>query len=235
MSEVVSSRDGSSSVASIVQELEEDIVLGFLHPRERLVEDELMLRFNVRRHVIRAALAELVHLGLVEHRKNVGALVRTYGRDEVMELYEMRELLEGEATARMACPAAADDIQQLKALQHAHDDAVAANDARMIFRANMAFHTALFSLCPNKVLVDSIRYFATQTHAIRSSSARSAGAQDRSRKEHTAIVRALEIGHRDELMRLCKEHIRPSRDEYLAANRHYLREGSKHPSISYTG
>lgn len=207
----------------IVQALEEDIVLGLLHPKERLVEDELMVRFQQRRHVIRAALAKLVQMGLVEHRKNVGALVRSYRHDEIMDLYDMRELLEGEAMARIVVPARQSDIQMLEALQLAHDKAVQAEDARAIFRANLAFHAGFFALCPNKVLVDAIRYFALQTHAIRFSSANSAQAQSRSRIDHSAMIQALKAGQRDELIRLCREHIRPSRDEYLAANKYYLR------------
>lgn len=205
-------------------------MLGLFHPKQRLVEDELMDQFGVRRHAIRSALAQLVHMGLVEHRKNVGALVRSFELDEVMDLYEMREMLEGEAMVRMRLPASDADVSRLDALQRLHDEAVITGDPRAIFRANMAFHRALFSLCPNKVLVDSIQYFATQTHSIRSSSARSPQAQTRSREEHTAIVQALKAGDRETLVRLCKQHILPARDEYLAANRHYLGIASSGPT-----
>jgi DNA-binding GntR family transcriptional regulator len=204
-------------VDSIVRELEEDIVLGILHPRERLVEDELMVRFDARRHIVRAALAKLAHMGLVEHRKNVGALVRSYERAEVIDLYGVRELLEGQAAALMPCPPDATALRDLQTLQRVHDQAVKAHDARAIFRANMAFHAALFALCPNKVLVDAIDYYARQTHAIRFGSAGSSHTQARSRAEHHAIIEALKAGQRDELVRLCKGHIMPSRDEYLAA------------------
>jgi DNA-binding GntR family transcriptional regulator len=207
----------SDTLATFVRALEEEIVLGLRHPKERLIEDDLMAHYGLRRHQVRAGLAELVRMGLVEHRKNVGALVRSYERSEVMDLYDMRELLEGRAAALMACPAPHADIQRLQALQQAHDEAVAAQDARAIFRANMAFHTALFALCPNKALVACLHDFARQTHAIRFSAARSAPAQARARAEHRAIIDALAAGDKEELVRLCKIHITPSRDEYLAA------------------
>lgn len=206
------------SVDSLVGELEEDIVLGILPPMARLVEDDLMVRFDVRRHIVRAALAKLAHMGLVEHRKNVGALVRSYERAEVMDLYGVRELLEGQAAALMPCPPDAAALRHLQSLQRLHDEAVKAHDARAIFRANMAFHAALFALCPNHVLVGAIDYYARQTHAIRFGSAGSSHTQARSRAEHHAIIDALKAGQRAELVRLCKEHIMPSRDEYLSAN-----------------
>jgi DNA-binding GntR family transcriptional regulator len=216
---LVNAPDGMSALAGVVARLEEDIVLGQLHPRERLIEDDLMQRFGVLRHVARAALAHLVQLGLVEHKKNVGAFVRSFSREQVVDLYDMRELLETEATRRMPCPAPAPATEYLRELQAVHDHAVLAGDARQIFRANMAFHQALFSLCPNQTMVRAVQYYAMQTHAIRFSSAASAMAQNRSRAEHIAMIEALESGNREALVHLCRQHLAPSRDEYLQANR----------------
>ena len=50
-------RSAQRAVHSIVEQLEEDIVLGFLYPRERLVEDSLIERFRAKRYAVREALA----------------------------------------------------------------------------------------------------------------------------------------------------------------------------------
>lgn len=209
---------------TIVQQLEEDIVLGLLRPCERLTEDELMARFGAKRHVIRDALSDLVQLGLVERKKNVGAYVRSFTYAAIMDLYALRDLLEGEAARLMPCPATSADINRLKVLQRHHDAAVSQGDLRAIFRANMAFHEGFFSLCPNQVLVDAIRFYAVQTHAIRSSSAHNTVAQQRSVVEHNAIINALEMGSCESLIQLCQQHILPARDEYLATHRHLFIE-----------
>lgn len=57
---------GIEQVTALV---EEDIVFGKLHPRERLVEEELMARFSIKRHVARDLLMNLERMGLVERRK----------------------------------------------------------------------------------------------------------------------------------------------------------------------
>ena len=101
----------------IARQLEEDIVIGRLHPRERLVEDDLMARFEVKRHVVREALATLDRMGLVERRRNVGALVRFFSSQQVQELYALRSLLEVEA-ARPA--GVADTPTQTSFPRHAH-------------------------------------------------------------------------------------------------------------------
>jgi DNA-binding GntR family transcriptional regulator len=89
-----------ASLAAIVNQLEEDIVFGRLHPCQRVIEDDLITRFAAKRHVVRQALADLERMGLIERIPNRGALVRAYGPDEVKQLYVVRDLLETQAACR---------------------------------------------------------------------------------------------------------------------------------------
>lgn len=43
----------ADAITEMVETLEEDILLGRLFPRERLVEDQLSERINQKRHVVR--------------------------------------------------------------------------------------------------------------------------------------------------------------------------------------
>ncbi|SAI72326.1 GntR family transcriptional regulator [Bordetella ansorpii] len=215
-----SSELSAVDLTAVVCELEEDIVLGRLHPRERLIEDDLMRRFNLKRHVARTVLGELALLGLVERRKNIGCEVRAFSPREVADLYQMRELLETEAARHLPCPLPQAALQELIAIQREHDAAVAGLDPRAVFRSNVRFHQALFSHCENTVLARAIVEYARQTHAIRFSSLADARYRERARQEHWAMIEALKAGRRDDLIRLCRDHLAPSRDAYLAMNRH---------------
>ncbi len=206
----------------MVAALEEDIVFGRLHPRERLVEDELMERFNVKRHVVRDALAALDRMGLIERRKNVGALVRSFSVQEVQELYEVRTMLETEAARRIDLQRVPSHLDRLIAIQRQHDDAVAAGDARTVFRMNLAFHRELFSLCSNHTLQKAIAEFARQTHPIRFASLVSAEYRERARQEHWQMIEALKAGNIEALVSLCADHLLPSRDAYLHAQQYKL-------------
>ena len=86
--------DGETPQDRIVQRIEEDIVFGRLHPRERLVEEALAERFGVKRHIVREALADLERRGLIERFRNRGAMVKAYTPEEVEQLYAVRALLE---------------------------------------------------------------------------------------------------------------------------------------------
>lgn len=212
--------DTPSGIAHAIQALEEDIVLGRLHPRERLIEDDLMQRFGFKRHAVREVLAELARMGLAERRKNVGSEVRAFAAREVMELYRLRELLETEAARLVPCPAGAADLERLIGVQRRHDAAVETGDPRMVFRTNLLFHQMLFGMCGDAVLLRAIQEYARQTHPIRFGTLTSADYRRQSRQEHWDMIEALRAGRRDALVELCRAHLTPSRDAYLSAHRH---------------
>lgn len=212
-----------------VAALEEDIVFGRLHPRERLTEDELMARFGMKRHAVRQVLAELELLGVVEKKRNVGAVVRAFSVREVMELYALREVLEVHAARQMPLPVPEARLAALVAVQREHDAAVADGDARRVFRSNQRFHHEFFGLLDNAVLGQAIEEYARRTHPIRFGSLVAAGHRERARQEHWTMIQALRDGDRDALMAVCRDHLLPSRDAYLASqqafsqtNAHYL-------------
>jgi DNA-binding GntR family transcriptional regulator len=111
-------------VRAIAAALEEEIVLGWLMPRERLIEEELAARHDVKRHVIREALTELERVGLVERIPNKGAVVRVLDPAEVTQIYLVREALETLAAEHIPLPAEPQVLNDLEAIQAQHTDAV---------------------------------------------------------------------------------------------------------------
>ncbi len=199
--------------------LEEDIVLGRLHPRQRLTEDELMARFGLKRHAVRSVLASLELMGAVQRKRNVGAEVRAFQAAEVVELYALRELLETRAAGQIPLPAPPQALEALVGIQREHDAAVSAGDARGVFRSNQRFHRALFGLTRNPVLEQAIEEYARRTHPIRFGTLAQPGYRERARQEHWAMIEALRSGDRAALIDICARHLLPSRDAYLAAER----------------
>ncbi|MBV8249894.1 MAG: GntR family transcriptional regulator [Comamonas sp.] len=208
------SGDGASAIAAT---LEEDIVLGLLAPRVRLVEDELMERFEAKRHVVREALTQLESARLVERKRNIGAMVRSFSRAEVVQLYEMRELLEAEAMRKIPLPLSREALEQLRSIQLEHDAAILNQDPRNIFRTNQEFHRLLFAQCGNAFLSQTIEDFARRTHAIRFGALTSRERQLQSQKEHHELLAVLADGAREHLISLTVAHLVPPRDHYLKA------------------
>jgi DNA-binding GntR family transcriptional regulator len=199
----------------IVRSLEEEIVLGRLRPRERLLEEELAKRFDAKRHVIRAALAELEVLGIVVRQPNRGAAVRDFTPQEVEQIYDVRQVLEGHAASIMPLPASPELLDKLRTIHRRHSKAVDDHEPRTVFRANLEFHRVLFAACGNPYLAEQIDQLATRAHAIRFHAISDPGLVNRAREEHGRMIEYLEQGDRERLVELVAAHIQPSKDAYL--------------------
>jgi DNA-binding GntR family transcriptional regulator len=88
-----------SAVDALVLVLRERIVDGELEPGERLVERELVERYDVARHTLRAALRVLQAEGLVTIEPNRGARVARLDPAALHDLFTLRLALEREAAA----------------------------------------------------------------------------------------------------------------------------------------
>jgi DNA-binding GntR family transcriptional regulator len=212
-------RPGASSdelAAEVAARLEEEIVVGRLHPRERMIEEDLARRFGVKRHIVRQALAELEHLGLVERVRNRGSVVRLYEAREVEEINAVRELLEGHAASLIPLPLPDPALVELRALQRLHAEAVEAGDGRRVFRANIDFHKSLFAHCGNRALIEAIALFGQKSHAYRSIFVNDITYLRWAASAHLAMIEAIEAGERERLVRLCVEHLAPAKNYYIA-------------------
>ena len=138
---------------STYQRLLDEIRIGTLLPGDRLREIELSERLGVSRTPVREAIRQLETDGLVTHVPRQGATVRSLDYAEVMELYEMRAVLEGTA-ARLAARAASDvELDELDLLNSQLAEAGTGPDATEI---NRIFHATLLDVAKNRFLSKSI-------------------------------------------------------------------------------
>jgi DNA-binding GntR family transcriptional regulator len=213
-----------ASNADIVRLLEEDIVFGVFHPKERLTEEELMARFSLKRHVVRDALSQLDAMGLVVRVPNRGAFVRELTPQEVVEIYEVREILEVAAAMRTPLPAPKEVVETLKRIQDEHSAAIASSEIRRVFRLNIEFHRAQFSACENTKLVQSIMDYAQEAHLIRAIKYAEPGHLQRVERDHRKIIKTMEGRNREALVEIVRNHLPDSKDAYLRA--YALRHGT---------
>lgn len=210
------------TLEDLVARLEEDIVLARRKPRERLIEEELVAEFAVKKHVVRQALSELELMGLAERKRNKGAVVRDYSPEEVRQIFAVRELLESQAAEQIPLPASDDLIEELSAVQKVHSEAVESQDIVRAFRANVDFHQTLFAACGNPYLASAINQFALKSHAVRSYALVRPEYLKQSRVDHQAMIDALRAGDRKRLIQLCRDHLVPSAQAYIDASQHVI-------------
>lgn len=98
--------------------LSHGIRMGLLKPGDRLVADDIAHAIGMSRMPVREALRRLTAEGLLVMPPNRGAIVRELSEAEVIEVFEMRAVLEGLAAAMAArrhTQADVDDLQDLLA------------------------------------------------------------------------------------------------------------------------
>ncbi|MBP0484544.1 GntR family transcriptional regulator [Sagittula salina] len=136
---------------SAYERLCEDIRSGVLRPGARLLETEIAERLQVSRTPVREAIRRLEAEGLVDHQPRTGAVVRKLDYPEIMELYEMRTVLEGTA-ARLAARAASDmELEELRRINTEMEEST--GDPHALVRLNRQFHARLMDAARNRFLL----------------------------------------------------------------------------------
>lgn len=219
-------RHEPESIAQLItRKLEEDVVLGRRHPRERLVEQDLCAAFSTHRGDVRLALFELEKMGIIERIPNRGAIVRDLKPQEVSDIYGVREELEVMAVRILPLPVPNAELVKLEAVQREHSQAVDAGDLLAVFHSNVQFHRTLFELCGNTCLIETIEYLAQKVSGIRSYAYANPGALNDARQDHVAMIEALRHSRRDELIMLTRRHLKPAEQAYVRAYRQRFGDG----------
>ena len=179
---------------------------------------------------IREAIGQLVAEGLLEQTPNRGTTVVQLKRQDIIDLYELREVLECYAASKAArlklyspemeqWQKHADEILALKEeLEKSGKPRLNAEQLQRFMVFDHSFHAMLMHLAANarmlKVVTDSrllIRIFATGRPAYDVSQL------DQLYRQHDQIIRAVSDQNPELATKLIAEHIRTSEQERLAA------------------
>jgi DNA-binding GntR family transcriptional regulator len=199
----------------VVQEMEAAILSGAFKPRERLVEMDLISRFNVSRTVIREALKRLEARGLIRMTPYRGAMVADLSAEEIDELYYARMEIERIAARLILENIHPGEIQGLKALLRELEGHLRRKTPQMIEK-DLEFHRAVYRTCRNRYLCELIDHLRTKAHIVGYNAWSFPQRIEQSIREHREILRAIEERNRVRLEKLVVKHITFSRRSYQA-------------------
>ena len=138
---------------------------------------------------MREAIRRLEADGLVDHQPRSGAVVRQLAYPEIMELYEMRTVLEGTAARLSARAASPMELEALRSINA--EMARAVEDAARLVRLNRQFHARLLDAARNRFL---LRAAASVENTLLILGPSAMAAPERARQaveEHEAVLDAL--------------------------------------------
>jgi DNA-binding GntR family transcriptional regulator len=189
----------------VLESIKASILSGELRPGQALVEAELAASLVVSKTPVREALKTLAGTGLVVMSPYKGASVRIVDAELARAVYEIRALVEPEAT-RAAVRRGSDLTEAAAALDDAEQAAKDPDQAGMSL-INRRFHRALYATCGNPLMVKILDDLRDQTALITVAGWGIRPTWTAEIVEHRGILSAARAGDADRAAELMREHI----------------------------
>ncbi len=197
----------------IHERLRSAIISGELEPGSPIIEADLATTLGASRTPVREALRRLESEGLVEPRGMRGSVVRELRADEIVCIYEIRELLEGLAAQRASRTLRERDYKELEAL--VRDMQIALDDPTAFERVDTAFHDYLVEHADGPRLRRMLTDLREEIVTWRLLSLSNVERRKATIKEHQAILEAMRSRVSDDIMAATALHLRHARDSVL--------------------
>ena len=197
----------SSLVDLAATQLRDRILSGELRPGQRIVEEELCARLGISRGPLREALRLLTQQGLVEHLPRRGSRVVEWSSDDVLQLFELRGVLERHAV-ESAFPLA----DPTTALQPVRDALVTMRGAKGGLErddAHRSFHAAVVGLADNRQLDFALSPILLKLQVPMARNLREEARRQSVREgitRHQELLEALESNDADLVVKALHEH-----------------------------
>lgn len=204
--------DPRRSLADAVHHaLRDAITDGKLQPGARLMEVAIANHFDVSPTPVREAIRRLEREGLVETNPHRGASVALISAADMVNLYEIHEVLEAFAV-RQAAALPDRDIDHLDMLLDTIDPIVEDPDQTVFNRLDLRFHRAVNDMSGNPQLAQLIEGIHRRIQAARVRYDIELPDPPRhSQVQHRAILGAVKTGDVDLAEQLTRDHIRSVR------------------------
>jgi DNA-binding GntR family transcriptional regulator len=200
---------GATLPEVIYQRIRADILNGILKPGETLRQEVWAQQFGASRVPLREALSRLEAEGLIVLRPRRGYAVTSLDRAEILEIFELRMVIEEHAGYIAGRARTGDDIrrlayilQQFEALERDGPDY-----SNEWAKLNLEFHESLIASGRRKHLSRVARQLHYATEPYIRVEARMTGDMKVAEQQHREIFAAFEIGDASTLAELCCKHV----------------------------
>lgn len=202
------------------ERLEGLILVGEIEPGAKISEAKLARRLGISRGPLREAIGRLEGLGIVTRVTNQGARVTSLSKEELLELFVVREAIEGMASRHAAINATEADVLRIERLlsQHERDPAVKGGRGYFQGGGDLDFHLQIAKASGNSriyAFVSGPLFSVLRLYRSRFSIV--PGRSVHALSEHNAILAAIKKRDPDAAEAAMRHHIRQSRENVLFA------------------
>lgn len=192
-----------------------DILAGVHPPHSHLKEEELAEKTGVSRTPVREALRRLATEHLVRFVANQGATVADWTSDDVIQIFELRALLEGYTARRAARHISAARIAELSRLAGRMETIAGQStdkrDMAAITRLNHAFHNIIKEAAASEYLDRMLSWIIEIPVMLRTFTYYSESDLARSMAHHREIIAALAAADEEWSEAVMRAHIHAAR------------------------
>jgi len=191
------------------QQLRDQIASQEIPPGAKLRESEIAERFGVSRAAVRDAFSILAQRGLIERIPNRGAVVKRLGHEQIVEIFSVREVLEG-LGARQAAQKAPRKYwdRHVVALGEPMDGFVRDGDFESFLANYDAFRRDIIAAADNQLLSDMLDGMREKIMVLARRIIILPGRATQALHEHRAVLDALCRGDAETAEALRKENMR---------------------------
>lgn len=151
----------------VFEYLRESILNGNLKPGERLMEIALADQLGVSRTPVREAIRKLEKESFVEMIPRKGAYVADLTAKDIIDVLEIRILLEGFASSLAAQRMSEEELMSLRETLEAFNDAVSRQDRQAMIDLDNTFHDKIFDATKNNKLIEIVKDLHDQFQRFR--------------------------------------------------------------------
>lgn len=172
--------------------LRDAIIRGDYRPGDRLILEDLSERYELSLTPVREAMQQLEAEGFVHHVPHRGAIVAPLDRDELLELYAIREGVEALATRYGVPNLRRAAVERMEALASRMDEAMGAWDRFLAF--DREFHLVVYEASGSALWPKTIQTLWHRAERYMLAGTRIRGAVARIQADHREILAACGAG-----------------------------------------
>lgn len=186
---------------------------------EHIREEDLAKSLGVSRTPVREALQRLQQRGLLVSSPGRGLAIAQLSRKQILDLYAMREILEGSAARLAAQHATETEIELLYRLQE--QLSVEGHNPLALVTLNRRFHQHIYDAAHNEYLIYTLEALHNSMALLHNLTFRMPSRRGQSDREHLKIVQAIEKRDAALAAQAAQHHIQQARSvrmQYFAAH-----------------
>ncbi|MCL0032923.1 GntR family transcriptional regulator [Peptococcaceae bacterium] len=192
---------------AVFEAVRDAIISGKFKPGERLMEVQLAEEMGVSRTPVREAIRKLELEGFVKIMPHKGAYVAKISIKDIIDVFEVRAVLEALAARLAAKQITEDELKQLKRAAMSIVDLADGHDIEEAVKVDTEFHDIIYKASRNEKLVQFITHLKEQMKRFRATSLALLGRTKMALEEHEKIVQALWDRNEELAAELSRKHI----------------------------